>query len=60
MKFRVAAGVVTLLLFASAAQAVDLGRPDVYDDAYDQSVSFTGDVRIIAQTVGVVLKGTGV
>ena len=31
-----------------------------YDDAYDQSVSFTGDVRIIAQTVGVVLKGTGV
>ena len=31
-----------------------------YDDAYDQGLSFTGDVRIIAQTVGVVLKGTGV
>lgn len=31
-----------------------------YDDAYDQSVSFSGDIRIIAQTVGVVLKGTGV
>ena len=24
-----------------------------YDDAYDQSVTFSGDVRIIAQTVGV-------
>lgn len=31
-----------------------------YDDAYDQDVSLLGDLRIIGQTVGVVLKGTGV
>ena len=31
-----------------------------YDDAYDQTLSFIGDVKIIAKTVGVVLRGTGV
>ncbi len=31
-----------------------------YDDAYDMNVSFAGDLRILSQTVGVVLKGTGV
>ena len=31
-----------------------------YDDAYDQTMSFTGDVKIIARTVGVVVRGTGV
>jgi exopolysaccharide production protein ExoY len=31
-----------------------------FDDSYAQSVSFIGDARIVAQTVGVVLRGTGV
>ncbi|MCV6594669.1 MAG: sugar transferase [Silicimonas sp.] len=31
-----------------------------YDDEYDQNVSFLGDLRIIAQTANVVVKGTGV
>ena len=41
MKLRVAAGVVTILLFASAAQAVDLGRPDV-ESFIDSMVSEHG------------------
>jgi lipopolysaccharide/colanic/teichoic acid biosynthesis glycosyltransferase len=31
-----------------------------YDDSYDQTLSFVTDVKIIAKTVGVVLRGTGV
>ena len=31
-----------------------------YDDDYERNLSFAGDIKIIAATVGVVLKGTGV
>ena len=31
-----------------------------YDDEYEQKLGFIGDARIVAKTVGVVLRGTGV
>ncbi|MDA8586159.1 sugar transferase [Rhodobacteraceae bacterium] len=44
----------------SARSASTFAARAGYDDTYEQSLSFSNDVSIVAKTVGVVLRGTGV
>ena len=57
--FALVAGLALATALWSGVQAINAEARASYDMRYRQIVSFFGDLRILMQTVRVVLRGTG-